>query len=309
MPVPQPPVFSSYRQCFETLRDTGFWEPYVHAVLVRHHLQPAAVEVGAEGQYPTFLVGDVVVKLFVGIRANWREDSATELAMYQCVSDRAGVPVPHLLAHGRLYDGADPWPYLVTERLTGAPWRDASLTRRQRLEAAHQLGTAVRTLHNIPVPDVPIFATSWLVPHRPDRTDQHRRRVLPTHLADQIDRYVIQDWPLRCLVHADLTEDHVFVTGRGQLVGVIDWGDAQATDPHYELAPLHVLTFGGDKELLVSFLDGYGWELAADFIRRAMSAALLHRKFSLFSAIDALRPLDTFANLDELASYLWDIDE
>jgi aminoglycoside phosphotransferase len=118
--------------------------------------------------------------------ANWREDSATELAMYQCVSDRAGVPVPHLLAHGRLYDGADPWPYLVTERLTGAPWRDASLTRRQGLEAAHQLGTAVRSLHNIPVPDVPILrqAGSSLT----DRTgltsidDAFSPRISPTRL-------------------------------------------------------------------------------------------------------------------------------
>src|SRR5688572_4059506 len=122
-----PPAFTSYQQCYDGLRDAEFWEPYVHAVLARHGLPLAPPEAGFVGRFPTFLVGQVVVKLF-GAYRTWRADSETELAAQQCLSGMAGVPVPRMLASGRLYDGADPWPYLVTERMTGIPWREASLS-------------------------------------------------------------------------------------------------------------------------------------------------------------------------------------
>jgi hypothetical protein len=70
-----------------------------------------------------------------------------------------------------------------------------------------------------------------------------------------------------------------------------------------------VLTFRCDKALLRAFLAGYGWDRAPDFVQRAMSAALLHRKSNLFTAIDAIRPLQKFTTLEELAAYLWDVDE
>jgi hypothetical protein len=59
-----PPAFTSYQQCYDSLRDAEFWEPYVHAVLARHGVPLAPAEAGFVGQFPTFLVGEVVVKLF-----------------------------------------------------------------------------------------------------------------------------------------------------------------------------------------------------------------------------------------------------
>jgi aminoglycoside phosphotransferase (APT) family kinase protein len=302
-----PPSFTSYEQCFASLRDTEFWEPYVHAVLARHGLPIAPIEAGFVGRFPTYLVGDVVVKLF-GAYRTWRADSETELAVQQRLSDLSAVPAPRLLAFGRLYDGKDPWPYLVTERMAGTPWREATLSSRQRLQIAGQLGKVARTVHAVTVPDAPIFQTSRLSDRTVDGAAWHRQ-VMPGHLAAQIDSYVIREWPEQRLVHADLTQDHIFITDRGGLSGVIDWGDAQATDPHYELAPLHVLTFGCDKALLRAFLAGYGWNRAPDFQHRAMSATLLHRKSNLFTAIDAIHSLQMFSTLEELAVYLWDIDE
>jgi hygromycin-B 7''-O-kinase len=216
------------------------------------------------------------------------------------------VRVPRLLASGQLLAGPDPWPFLVTTRMGGTPWREAALSPLERVNVAGQLGELMRTVHDAPVPEDAAFRTSRMTERGTDPAAWHRT-VLPRRLAEQIDGYVIRDWPDRRLVHADLTEDHVFVTDRGDLAGVIDWGDAQATDPHYELGPLQVLTFRCERSLLRTFLDGYGWDRAEDFAQRALSASLLHRKSNLFSALDALRPLDTFTSLDELADYLWSV--
>ena len=116
-----PPTFASVQEFRSRRGDVGFWWPYVAEVLERHDLAGGGGEpvAGVGGTYPTFLCGDVVVKLF-GYFQSWPESHAAERAAQVLVATDQRIAVPRLLADGRLYDDDDaPWPYLVTTRMLG----------------------------------------------------------------------------------------------------------------------------------------------------------------------------------------------
>lgn len=277
----------------------------MRAVLARHGLPELDLEAGFVGTYPTFLAGPVAVKLF-GCFPSWRSDHAGELAAQRLLCNHPELPAPPLLAHGSLYDGGpDPWPYLVTGRVGGAALRDVRLSPWQRRVLAARLGRVVRRVHALPPPASGALVRDWLRDHGRDCVGRHRARgSLPSHLVEQIDAYVVAPSPVRCLAHADLTVDHIFVA-RDRLVGIIDWGDAMVTDPYYELGALHLDAFRCDPAMLRAFLDGYGWTVGEDFARRAMSAALMHQ-FDLFAALPERLHPDQFDTLDALATALWE---
>lgn len=301
----RPPVFSSIREYGDRLGDVDYWAPYVRTVLDREGLDGRDLAAGFVGTYPTFVVGNKVVKLF-GCFPSWRENHETELAMQLLLRNHPDIPAPVLITQGRLFDGPAPWPYLVLSRLAGRAWRDSTFRNRH---VAFQLGKVIRRLHDLPLPNAPALSGDWVEEHRSGCVERHRAWAsLPARLIGQIEDFLADPSP-PCLIHADLTEDHLYVDETG-LVGVIDWGDAIVTDPHYELVALHLGAFRGDKALLGSFLDGYGWSVDSAFPRRAMSLALLHQ-FDVFADIRSVlggeHPLDEIATLEELAVLLWDV--
>jgi hygromycin-B 7''-O-kinase len=305
---PPPPRFASRREYGDRLGDPAYWMPYLRTVLARHRLPDADASAGVIGTYPTFLVGAVVVKVF-GHFPSWRDDHDVEQAVLRLLDDDRDIPAARLLAHGRLFDDPEPWPYLVVERVPGRDWHRAPPAPSQRHHVAEQLGTAVRHLHDLPAPTDGPVARDWLAGGgAPGSRCAERHRAwgsLPARLADQIEAYLVPPSYPRRLVHADLTPEHVFVDG-GRLSGVIDWGDAMTTDPHYELGALHLGVFDGDRALLRAFLAGYGWTVDDGFARRALSAALRHQ-FDLFAS-QRLR-LNRFATLDEVAAALFGVDD
>ncbi|MFC7625240.1 phosphotransferase family protein [Microlunatus sp. GCM10028923] len=309
MTVLEPPVpeFPSRRAYVESLHHREVWQPYVSAVLALHRLPWADLEVGQVGKYPTFLVGDVVVKLF-GRFPSWRGDHAVERFLQQRLHDVPEVLAPRLLGSGELYGDHDqPWPYLITERVHGIAWRDArGLTSAVREAIAHRLGERIRTLHGLAVPAGPPFESDWLTQHGRDcATRLAANATLPAHLLEQVGDYLAPIGARRSLTHGDLTEDHLFVDDR-TLKGIIDWGDAQVTDPCYELPPLYLGAFGGDRELLRAFLAGYGWNVDGDFPRRALSITLMHRKAEfLVRRIRAVVDLDSCRTLADVADAVW----
>lgn len=127
--------------------------------------------------------------------------------------------------------------------------------------------------------------------------------MLPEFLIEQIDEYLAPLSAECCLVHADLHGDHIFVRD-GHLAGIIDWGDALCGDPYYDLPSLFFGTFGGDKSLLRTFLQSYGWPMTGDFVHRAMTMTLVHEFDPLG---DALPSLEGIRTLDDLARSLWEL--
>lgn len=312
LPMIAPPTFASIQQFRLRLCDDRLWWPYVSEILERHDLVDgaAALVAGIGGTYPTFLYGDVVVKLFGYVRS-WRASHTAERAALALVATDTEIAAPRLLAAGQLYDGADaPWPYLVTTRMTGVAWQCAELSGEQKFSVAADLGQQVRRVHNLRPPHVGVHE-SWQAMSLAAAAEHSS---LPLHLFAQIDEYLARLAPFdRVFVHGDLMCRHVFVA-EGSLTGIIDWGDAMVTDRHYELAKLHLDLFNCDKALLRVFLQSSDWPVAKDFPHKAMGLALYRQAYGLalhpasmdvFYALPALLPLQDIGSLDELATELF----
>lgn len=268
----------------------------VASSLTRRGIPCEQAELRLDGTCPVLRTDQLVVKLFTDCRL----DFDTELAAYRTLDEAAHTP--RLIDHGHLEDSD----YLVLSRASGHAVLDTTLTSAEQLDLAEQLGRTMKQLHDLPI-DQPggRLARDWLREQGPAAAQRHRAwQTLPQHLIDQIDDYLAPPRQ-RAFVHADLAVEHVFVD-RGQLTSIIDWGGAEATDPHYELPILHVDLFGANKHLLRAFLGSYGWP-DDDFTTRAMSA-MLQQEFDSFEHLLLVRPdldLTRFDTIDELAQLLW----
>jgi aminoglycoside phosphotransferase (APT) family kinase protein len=290
------------------LSDVAFWRPYVAEILARHDLPDAArlPAAGFNPTHPTFVSGDVVVKLF-GLTPRWRASHAAERAAHALVAKDAAITAPRLVAEGRLFDDDEaPWPYLVTTRMRGVAWREASLALDERRRVAAELGEQVRSLHALPTSGAATAA------HWPgvDLVAGARRSSLPPRLVGQVADFVARLGPSdEVFVHGDLVASHVFVEG-GRLAGIIDWGDAMAADRHYEIIQVHRDLFDCDKSLLRAFLDAAAWPTDGLFAERALGHGLVrqavglaqHGSMDVFEPIAARFDLDRIETLDRLAA-------
>lgn len=310
-PMTAPPTFASLQEHISRIGDVDFWWPYVAEILQRHDLVDAAQEpvAGFNATYPTFLYGDVVVKLF-GYSRWSREIHAGERAAHALVATDPEITAPRLLGEGRLYDDVDaPWLYLITTRMPGvASWR-AELSAEQRRSLAAQLGRQVRRVHALR-PSGVATDEEWPALNVAAAAE---RSSLPPHLIAQIGEYIARLERFdRVFVHGDLVAMHVFVEGGG-LTGIIDWGDAMVTDRHYELIQLYRDMFGCDKSLFRTFLEASDWPIGKDFPCQTLGLALYrqammltqHPSGDVFEPIAAQLPLQDIGTLDELASELF----
>ncbi|WP_067490728.1 phosphotransferase [Actinomadura hibisca] len=304
-----PPEFATMREHTARVGDVAFWWPHVAEALRRHGLLDARHEpvAGFNATYPTFVYGDVVVKLF-GTTHAWRACHAAERAAQALVATDPTIAAPRLLAEGWLFDAS--WPYLITSRMPGeAAWR-ADLTHAQLLTLARDVGRQVRRVHALrPGPGIATHA-DW-----PDLdvTAAVARSSLPPHLTAQVDGYLARLGPPDpVFTHGDLTANHVYVAG-GRLTGIIDWGDAMVIDRHCELIQPYRDLFGCDREAFAAFLAAAEWPVGADFPRLALGHALhrqavgfaQHHSMDVFAPIAEAFPLDDIATLDELAGVLF----
>jgi hypothetical protein len=114
-----PAHFASTREYISHLEDLGFWQPYIAEILKRHGLTVPGEETvaGTGGTYPTYIYGDVVVKLF-GHLPSWRGGHVAERAAQNLLATDSAIAAPRLLGEGQLFDDpAAPWPYLITTRM------------------------------------------------------------------------------------------------------------------------------------------------------------------------------------------------
>jgi aminoglycoside phosphotransferase (APT) family kinase protein len=309
--VTAPPTFASIQQYVSRLADVGFWWPHVADILERHDLagdgrEPVA---GFNPTYPTFIVGDVVVKLFGHVRS-WLESHQTECAAQALLASDPEIAAPRLLAEGRLHDDVEaPWPYLITTRMPGVASSRTELSAGERFAVAEELGSQVRRVHALRPSGVATDA-DWPALHVRAAAKQSS---LPPHLTAQIDDYLARLGPFdRVFVHGDLVANHLFVEN-GRLTGIIDWGDAIVTDRHYELGKLYFDTFRCDKKLLTVFLEACDWPVGDDFRRKTLGLALYrqatglahHLTFDIFHTLPAALPPADIDTLDDLATKLF----
>jgi aminoglycoside phosphotransferase (APT) family kinase protein len=169
----------------------------------------------------------------------------------------APVPTPTVLWHTP--------PVLALARVLGRPLGRLGEPATAPSGAWRATGTALRTLHEAPVPSWPGRTTQdiqeeldrecrWLLDHE----------VLPAQVIRR--NREIADAALRpftpVFVHGDLQLCHVFTDG-DEVTGIIDWSGAGPGDPMFDLA---ILTLG-HEERLDDLLDGYGVGADRDVIR------------------------------------------
>jgi aminoglycoside phosphotransferase (APT) family kinase protein len=308
-----PPVFTSLRDYRARLADTGFWWPYLEHILECHGLAGAGLEPepGIGGTYPTFLYGDVAIKLF-GFLPSWEKNFRAEQAVQKVLATDPAITVPQLLAEGKLYDSKNPpWPYLIISRIPGLSWQFANLTTEQQVSVAADLGRQLRRIHALPAQGIATHE-DWL---SVDVTVAAQRSSLPPHLTVQVKDYLARLGPFdRVMVHGDIMFRHVFINN-GHLSGIIDWGDAMITDRHYEFARMHLDLFNGDKTVLRAFLDASNWPVDKAFAQKAMGHALYrqahglaqHPTMDVFYMLPERLPLEDIPTLDKLALALFSV--
>jgi len=285
------------------LGDPGYWGPYVEVALRDSGLAVGRVEAPFVGTFPTFLVGEVVVKLF-GETFDGKASYAAEAAVQNMLAGHSEIPSPALVAKGELFpEGTGwSWPYLVTERLSGQPIRVFDRSGPGLTPVADRLGEVVARLHQLDAP--PVVAERDLIPGlRRSAPDRLAQVGLPPRLVEQVSDYLIDAPAPSVLVHADITDDHVFLHGGG-LQAIIDWGDAIVASPYYEFVAVYLDALGGSRELLGRFLASYGLDRDGQFPVHALQA-LLEFQFDAVTRVKELVNLDSVRELDELAERLF----
>ena len=327
MSVPPPPAFPDDDAYERSLTDARFWAPYARAAL---RLSGLPDEGDVRTHYPTTHVAALVndaylVKLHY---EDWFGEDCfqTEREAYTLLS-RAELPIPELLAEGALYDDGWRWPFLAMTAMRGRSLRELNgeLGPEDEDRVAGWLGHTLRELHAVPTKDGErisheIYVDLIQIRQQRCHRDHELWGSLPAHLQPQVRDYV---WDARKLIdpekeatvflHGDLHAANVFVDGEpGELgpTGIVDFNDAYEGDPHYDLVAIHAKAFDGDKRLLRTLLDAYGWgELGRAWPRRMMALTLAHDYDMIQPLVDRYPgSLGEVASLDELATLLWDLD-
>jgi hygromycin-B 7''-O-kinase len=305
------------------LPDVTLWEPLARAALELVGLsQPGRLRLPRGlGTYP-LLVSEagMVVNLF-GEHFCGPESYAAELDAYR-ILQHAEMRVARLLAHGELFPSADnwPWPFLVISRVPGRALAEcASLESEARHRIASDCGRWLSRLHALPLVGAGPLQPDWrpfmklLERRRRDAPADHGRwGDLPRHLVDQLDAWlpsptaVVNSDVSPRLLHADLHDQHLFVDPcSSKLEAAIDFTDALAGDPRYDLVALHMGSFRANKRLLRGCLDACGWSAAGDGWAREMLVLTLLHDFNMFDDPRLKARLEQVATLDVLAEELW----
>jgi aminoglycoside phosphotransferase (APT) family kinase protein len=223
------------------------------AGLVKRHLGEAPLEIH---QLPAFQ-GDVVRKVVLAGRTvvfkaghdDWivSEAHACQLAR------EAGFPAPEILAAV-----VEDRPFLIMSQVRGIALSELPLGR--WLGPLRRAGELLRALHEIRMDGFGSFARGrpeharWADALRADwlsalyLLDVDREayvRVVERHLPNVAEGR---------LLHGDFVPGHVLVEG-DEVTGIIDFGDAMAGDPVWDLARASLSRFPG---VLAGLLEGYG---------------------------------------------------
>jgi hygromycin-B 7''-O-kinase len=318
----------NYRKFF---MDVDFWQPYVAVAMEQVELPCKVLRGGNPGTCPTFIVDDAYVIKFYGRLFDGENSFYAELYANQLVKGQVDIPVPGLVAQGKLFDGGFhwSWPFLIFEYLDGISigeaWGEISLIERQAV--SREMGHMVGALHSIALGENGYLEPKWdsfrnfLEIQQANLLESMKNSGwLPLHLWKQLDTFLLPPEQLiklemkPYLIHADLTRDHLLgkvQDGKWNTLGMIDFGDARVGNLFYELIALYLDLFQGEKQMLSLFLENYGFKMSSDtnFTIKAMNMTLLHQygENILTDLFCRCPHLEHITTLEELAEEIWRI--
>jgi len=213
-------LVSSWERWCQVFNDLDLFRPEILEICRMHGVTVQKLENTFPGTHAVFFVNDyTVLKLFCPVQYS---SHALELALHNgpLLASRF---FPRIRFHGTSPSGYD---YLAFERLSGRPIRECNPEA-----LTHQVLESLADL------------VSWM----------HSQPLDPDLLAAGVLQSVSADPAPQCLVHYDLTRDHIYLDSEGNLQGVIDFGDAALGCPADDFPVLFVDSFACDDRLIAAF--------------------------------------------------------
>lgn len=247
-----PPAFRALRDYVAQIGNVDFWRPYVDEILARHDLTSRGpkLEAGYNPTYPTFIFGDLVLKLFGHIPA-WRQSYWVERHANALIASDPKIAAPRMLAEGNLFENpVAPWPYLITERVSGTPWMCAKLSATQQVSDVRDAGRQIKRVHRLRPRSMP-ESRDWQASEIA-RAAMHSS--LPRHLISQVEEYMARLGPIdRVFLHGDLAGNHIYVRGAASwasLTGAMQRLPTDTTNsPSFTLEPSRATRTGCESFL------------------------------------------------------------
>ncbi len=196
----------------------------------------------------TLRVGNVFLKIDADQARTDREVEAMALAP---------VPTPEIV-----------WrkpPVLAVAALPGSALGRLEEPSTAPPEAWAAVGAVIRTLHEAPLPPWPGKGVEELAVRLDQECDWLvANEVLPVDVINRNRRLAetaLRPWT-PVFIHGDLHISHVFTDG-AKVTGILDWSEAAAGDPLFDLATLTL----GHQDRLDDLLAGYGSDVDRESIR------------------------------------------
>ena len=194
----------------------------------------------------------LVLKVYRG-ELSWKRDK--EAFLLRLVAGR--IPAPEVV-----HEGAG---FLLMTRLPGTP---ARFSDADPVEVSRQLGGLLRDLHAITFNSFGYIETRVTSPVGTNLVYMRRRiepkvRSGPPELRSALERHFAQHEAAfegctqAVLCHNDAHDANVLVE-TGLITGIIDWENAVAADPIFDLAKAWAFSDGRSDETLDALLEGYG---------------------------------------------------
>jgi hygromycin-B 7''-O-kinase len=296
-------------------RDADTWLPAMRVICQRHQLDATRLEFAPPGSHVIFQVKpERYIKLFSPL---WRQDFVAERLVLRKLSERSDLPVPRLVAEGKI----EGWPYAILTAVEGVPLCQVwdALNAPDRARVAARCGEFIAALHATQTQGLEALATDWpafveeqiqdCADHLTQSDlDEKWTRAIRAFLDDLPPLYEPGFQPV--LLSADVTDEHLLLSRRGgrwELTGYIDFGDAMLGHPLYEFAAPGCCITRGSPDLQRAMLLAYGYaeeQLNPTLAAQLMAYTLLHRFINVSELLKMFgsRPAASF---EELKNALW----
>lgn len=210
-------------------------------------------------------------RLYVRINRD-REAYPREVGAYRRAA-ACGMPIPEIVGY-LPWSGKIDASILVLGEIEGVSLDDASLTRDARRRVFEHAGAMLRRLHEAPIEGYGTLTVRdgvlcggsaswrdyWLIDNPWDRNLEDIARdglvsgPVYARIKGAIDAMCAADFGPARLLHNDYTSGHIFTDGRA-VTGVIDFGNALAGDPRYDIAMARYFCDAAEAD---AFRRGYG---------------------------------------------------
>ena len=134
--------------------------------------------------------------------------------------------------------------YLIIDGKPLSTKKFNEFTNQQKTQLANELADFLTALHKIPISKAKKIGLKFEWSHQDELKQykerrKHIKKVLnpeELHFVDKLmDKYISLKLPKNCLVHHDLSEDHILAKNN-KLSGIIDFGDSSLNDPAVDFA-------------------------------------------------------------------------